>query len=863
MTEQVNEHGSIKRRLFPEAVHILALSGFAVAQPIYDLLGRSAEFFIAHNLSPAGILAFVVALSAGLPAVLIILEWLTFRFSPSLQRVVHIVFVFVLLTLIVAPILKRLPETPAYASLGAAVIVGAFLTGIYVRISAARSFVSILAVGATAFPVMLLTLTPVSDLVFPTAHEKTQTDRPSVKKPTPIVFVIFDEFEAGALLDADKQIDSVRFPHFAKLAEQSLWFPHATTVWTVTKRAVPAILTGLKPRDPDELPTVQSHPNNLFTWLGQEGYRLNVSEPLTSLCPSDLCRRAQGDRDFDGVLFLSDLSIVYLHIILPTSLADTFLPRLDADWKGFVPRRQGARKKEPANGSKDFRAEFNQIVNGDRHPLVTSFIESITPDEKKSLHFLHVLLPHDPYLYLPSGKMYLGGGTEGLIDRVWTSDDLLPKLGYQRYLLQVGFVDTMVGRLVAHLKAVGLYDEALVIFTADHGKSFRPGQPKRVLAANVKSNASDLMQVPLFIKLPGQTRGQRSDRRALTVDIMPTIADVLGATLPWTSHGFSLIDDKFPEREVLEIADLDGSGAAQQQFDAAELTSYPSLAWKIETFGERTPLDRLRIADAHSALVGQPLTQLNVGEETAGLELHSDQFGLFEDVQLESGVLPALFQGHIASQTAIQGTLNLAIAVNGVIEVTTRTTSWANTPLYFAALIPEPSFRQGKNHVEVHLIETTADGLRLSRISAPAQDRFQIDERRGSAHLVSASKESVALVPDAVRGNVDNVDDNPRWYTLHGWAVDMAHMKPAVRLLLFVDGKQVFSGVTSRNRPDIVRHFGNPNVLASGFRFNVPKAVLDGHAMKIRMFAVSRDGVASELVVSPRVREFLTDRSNS
>src|SRR5918995_3271908 len=125
--------------------------------------------------------------------------------------------------------------------------------------------------------------------------------------------------------------------------------------------------------------------------------------------------------------------------------------------------------------------------------------DGIKPEARNTLHFLHILLPHDPYLYLPSGTMYPGGNTEGLVDRIWVEDDQLPKLGYQRYLLQVGYVDTMIGELVARLKAAGLYDSALIVITADHGKSFRPGQPKRTLAEAVRSNAADLLQVPLFM----------------------------------------------------------------------------------------------------------------------------------------------------------------------------------------------------------------------------------------------------------------------------------------------------------------------------------------------------------------------------
>ena len=47
--------------------------------------------------------------------------------------------------------------------------------------------------------------------------------------------------------------------------------------------------------------------------------------------------------------------------------------------------------------------------------------------------------------------------------------------GRQRHLLQLAYVDSLIGDLVQELKAQGIYDDALVVLTADHGISFEPG----------------------------------------------------------------------------------------------------------------------------------------------------------------------------------------------------------------------------------------------------------------------------------------------------------------------------------------------------------------------------------------------------
>ena len=59
---------------------------------------------------------------------------------------------------------------------------------------------------------------------------------------------------------------------------------------------------------------------------------------------------------------------------------------------------------------------------------------------------------------------------------------------------------------------------------------------------------SDVLPVPMFVKYPGQ-KGAAVDRRnAELIDVVPTIADVLGIDLPWRVDGASLLDADPPRR---------------------------------------------------------------------------------------------------------------------------------------------------------------------------------------------------------------------------------------------------------------------------------------------------------------------------
>ena len=99
-----------------------------------------------------------------------------------------------------------------------------------------------------------------------------------------------------------------------------------------------------------------------------------------------------------------------------------------------------------------------------------------------------------------------------------------------------GFVDTLLGQLIAHLKAARLYEKSLIVVTADHGVSFRPHDNRRSIT---ETNFADIMTVPLFVKAPFQQRGEILEHNVETIDILPTIADILDIRLPWSVDGDS------------------------------------------------------------------------------------------------------------------------------------------------------------------------------------------------------------------------------------------------------------------------------------------------------------------------------------
>lgn len=93
----------------------------------------------------------------------------------------------------------------------------------------------------------------------------------------------------------------------------------------------------------------------------------------------------------------------------------------------------------------------------------------------------------------------------------------------------VAYNDQEFGRLVAELKKRGVYDEALVIFVADHGEEFQDhGQ-----WFHGRSVFDELVRIPLVVKFPkGAHAGRRVAQQVQEVDLLPTILEALGMPVP-------------------------------------------------------------------------------------------------------------------------------------------------------------------------------------------------------------------------------------------------------------------------------------------------------------------------------------------
>ncbi len=668
------------------ALQVCALSALAVAQPLFDVVSREPAFFVARNTTSGQLVALVAIVAVGFPLVLVGIEAVFTRLHAVAGNFVHGVVLTLLGTVLLLPLLKRvfgLDTAPLLVA--AALLAGVAAVGC-LRATVVGTFLTALSPAVIVVPAVFLANPGVRDAVVGAERVATPV---GVDYAPPIVFVVFDEFPTSSLLNDRREIDRSRYPNFARLADGATWYRNASTVSSQTLWAVPALVTGKYPVEPGAVPTRRYYPNNLFTMLSQS-YDMTVFGRFLQLCPADACAYDVEVRDSVRAL-AADLAIVYLHIIAPERLAAR-LPPVVGDWSGFARGRI-------------FGTGTGERNRNDRSFEFERFLETITPEARGRLYFLHTLTPHMPFEYVPSGTRYRApdyqAHEEGGERLFLKSDPWLPLVLQQRHLLQVGFVDRFVGGLMDRLQTQGIYDESLIIVTADHGSSFQHGKARRT---RDESDPADVLMVPLIIKMPGQVTGAVSDRNVETVDVLPTIASALSWRVPYDIDGHSVLDGSETERSDKTFVRRNAVRVFIEKYPA-QLESR-SVERKVEHFGSS-----LYGLGPHASLVGRPLATVDVDPRTASIAVAVAD-SVFEDVDVSDESLPLYVRGMVAD--SVGDRVSLAIGVNGVIVATTVSYRehgrWA-----FASMIPEEALVSGSNELRVVVVGGVDDSLALPR----------------------------------------------------------------------------------------------------------------------------------------------------
>jgi arylsulfatase A-like enzyme len=93
-------------------------------------------------------------------------------------------------------------------------------------------------------------------------------------------------------------------------------------------------------------------------------------------------------------------------------------------------------------------------------------------------------------------------------------------------------LDDGIGKVLAALEKQGLTDSTLVVFTSDNGGRLQDGASNGKLRSDKTHVYEGGIKVPTCIRWPGRIQaGQVTDFSALTMDIVPTLADICGVPI--------------------------------------------------------------------------------------------------------------------------------------------------------------------------------------------------------------------------------------------------------------------------------------------------------------------------------------------
>jgi len=431
--------------------------------------------------------------------------------------------------------------------------------------------------------------------------------------PSKIIFILADTLRRDRLPWYGGERDNA--PVLSRIAEQGMVFTHNVSQATWTKVSVPSILTSLYPsthglvNTPDRLPSSVTTLAEALRGAGYATYATS-SVPFTG----KLTNLHQGVETLSERGSIGDL---------------------------------------PHSEAKTSRTYIDRLL-----PWIDSHAEA------PFFVFLHVFDPHSPFEpYAPYDTLYTDEGeieahrerveaVQEHIDDEHMRGDAMPTseelaaagvdveafvdTEHDWYDASIRGMDAEIGRLIERLEQLGIDDDTLIVFMSDHGEEFL--EHGRHFHGN---NAyGEMLNVPLMMWWPGVIPAGRSDEVVQSIDVLPTVLDLVRVAALDQAQGQSLVPlmvpgaapsrlgwvsrPAFAERE----ASADESMPAEQQVDSTVIIAD---GWKLIKNGRRPddwpefelydyendPMDQVDVAEDNPDVVAGLAAELDAWHERA------------------------------------------------------------------------------------------------------------------------------------------------------------------------------------------------------------------------------------------------------
>ena len=670
---------------FRRLVELFVLCGFVVAQPVLDVFGRAGEAFVFRHVDRGGVVFFAAVVVLAPPLLLWGLESLVARVDEGAGFVAHVALTGALWVVLGIEVLGRVDPLGTVPVLAGGLLLGAGAIVASIAWKEFRLWILYATPAPLVFALIFLLVSPISAQV--RQSETVPAKQVTVGTPAPVVMLVLDELPLRSLVGSDGTIDAELYPNFAALQSQTDVFLNASSNAWATTYSVPSLLTGQLPAG-RTIPVATTHPDNAFTLLARS-HELRVHE-LLGLCPESLCHLPERSgilpRGTGGLLM--DGMAAFWRIVQPGTAGD--------DPNGALFGEANAAMKQ-ASGSAPLRIGRTRLLAPPRFAEFLDDLDRPSADGRPSFSFLHLLIPHSPWVLLPDGRRYRTPDDQlrpiGLTGDTWNKDGTFVALGRQRHLLQTQYADRLVGELVRRLKAGGQWDRSAVVITADHGVAFTPGAPRR---QTTMSNRYELAWVPLFVKRPGQLEGTTRLDDAQLIDVLPTIGDLLDVDIPWRLDGQSVYGSA---RAVTERRTFFSRAGHSLQLDGGwglAQTRKKSIGSFAASHDD--PLRVYRVGP-DSGWVGRSVSSLPTAPADPERSATLEDSDAWEDVDPAADQLPAYATGRLDDPSGT--TTGVVIALNGVVAAVSPVSA-GSAPGQYAALLPPSLLRAGRNDIVLY-----------------------------------------------------------------------------------------------------------------------------------------------------------------
>jgi arylsulfatase A-like enzyme len=268
----------------------------------------------------------------------------------------------------------------------------------------------------------------------------------------------------------------------------------------------------------------------------------------------------------------SSHGVLRLNHVLP-SAAVTLAERMRSEGyttAGFVTHHLLAEKLGFAQGFAHWNEEHvgghRDINSRELTDSVIAWLDANRGDEPFFL-FVHYFDPHYAYHHHEAHDLtsdYDGPLVPAM--NIWTlrnmRDELSPTdvdylIGLHRE--EIAFTDHHVGRLLEHLRALGVDDRTVVAVVGDHGEEFM----RHGWIGHTRTLYDELIRVPLILRLPGAAGARVESSPVSVLDLAPTLLEVAGAEPDPEAQGISLLLSlmeaaPLPKRDLLAEVSFEG-----------------------------------------------------------------------------------------------------------------------------------------------------------------------------------------------------------------------------------------------------------------------------------------------------------------